>query len=67
MIHGQTGLRLPLVHHLVEERVLDFGPRMPCDVASADGDLDRLPGPDVHAQLTEPAAHPAGEPDRHGG
>ena len=54
MIHRQAGLRLPLVHHLVQQRVLHLGPRVPRDVATADRDLDRLPGAEVHAELAEP-------------
>lgn len=34
------------------------------DVATAEGDLYRPPGSDIHAQLTEPSLHPAREPYR---
>jgi hypothetical protein len=33
-------------------------------MASAHGQLDRPAGPDIHRELTQPAAHSAGEPDR---
>lgn len=64
VIYGDAGLRLPLMHHLVQQRVLHLGPGVARDVATADGDLQRPPGSDIHAQLTEPSPHPAGEPDR---
>ena len=64
VIHRDAGLRLPLMHHLVQQRVLHLGPAMAGDVATTDGDLDRPPGPDLHAQLAEPRPHPAGEPER---
>jgi hypothetical protein len=64
MIDWQPGFRLPLVHHLVQQRVLDFCPTMPSDMLSAERELDRPTGPDIHGELSQPAAHPAGEPDR---
>jgi hypothetical protein len=64
VIHRDAGLRLPLMHHLVQQGVLHLGPGVARDVATADGDLQRRPGPDIHAQLTEPSPHPAGETDR---
>jgi hypothetical protein len=33
-------------------------------MASAHGQLDRPAGPNIHRELSQPAAHPAGEPDR---
>ena len=33
-------------------------------MASAHRELDRPVGPDIHGQLSQPAAHPTGEPDR---
>ena len=62
-----AGLVLPLVHHLVQQRLLHLAPPMPRDVPPADGDLDRLPAADVHAQLAESRPHPAGESDGQGG
>ena len=41
VIHRSTGLRLPLVHHLVQQGVLHFLPQVAGDVAPADRDLDR--------------------------
>jgi hypothetical protein len=52
------------MHHLVQQSVLHLGPAMAGDVPTADGDLNRPPGSDIHAQLTEPRPHPAREPDR---
>jgi hypothetical protein len=56
--------RLPLVHHLVEHGVLHFGPGMAQHVAPADRDLARPAAPDIHHDLTEAGAHPAGQSDR---
>ena len=64
MIDSEPVLGLPLVHHLVEHRVLDLGPRVPSEVPAADRDLQWLPGPDFHGQLAQPGAHAAGQPDR---
>ena len=64
VVHRETGLRLPLMHHLVQQGVLHLGPGVAGDVATADGDLHRSPGSDLHAQLAEPRPHPAREPDR---
>jgi hypothetical protein len=64
VIHREAGLRLPLMHHLVQQGVLHLDPGMARDVATAEGDLYRPPGSDIHAQLTEPSPHPAREPDR---
>src|SRR5947207_13238628 len=66
VVHRQTTLRLPLVHHLVQHGVLDLGPRMAENVAAADGDLGGPAGPEIHRQLAQPGAHPAGPPDGDG-
>ena len=66
VVHGQPGLGLPLVHHLVQHGVLHLGPRMAQQVAAADRDLERPAGVEVDGQLAEPGAHPAGETDRDG-
>jgi hypothetical protein len=60
----QFGLGLPLVHHLVQQRVLDLSPTVPGDMLPAQGELERPTGPDIHRELAQPPAHPAGEPDR---
>jgi hypothetical protein len=52
------------MHHLVQQCVLHLGPGVAGDVATADGDLHRSAGSDIHAQLAEPGPHPAREPDR---
>ena len=64
MIDPEPTLRLPLVHHLVQHRVLDLGPRVSGEVPAADRDLQRLAGANLHCQLTQPGAHAAGQPDR---
>src|SRR5438093_5388393 len=64
MIHPQPGLRLPLMDHLVEHRVLDFQPRMPEEMAPADRDLDRSLGPEIHAQLAQAGSHSPRDPQR---
>jgi hypothetical protein len=64
MIDPEPGLRLPLVHHFMEHGVLDLWPRMSSQVTSADRNLQRPPGPDLHRQLTQPGPHPARKADR---
>ena len=61
MIDGEPVLGLPLVYHLVQQRVLHFGPRMSGYVAAADRDLEWAAGPQVHRQLAEPGAHASRE------
>jgi hypothetical protein len=39
VIHPQTGFCLPLMNHLVQQRVLDLRPRMPIEMATADADF----------------------------
>jgi hypothetical protein len=58
MIDRQTGLRLPLVHHLVQHGVLHLGPRVPGHVPPAQGDLERVPVPEIDAELPQAAPHP---------
>jgi hypothetical protein len=64
VVHRKAGFSLPLVHHLVQQGMLDLGPRVPGDMAAADRDFQRPAGVKVNAQLTEPAAHSTREPDR---
>jgi hypothetical protein len=64
VVHREAGLRLPLVHHLMQQGVLHLGPGVAGDVATTDGDLDRPPGPELNAQLAESRPHPAREPER---
>jgi hypothetical protein len=52
------------MNHLVQQGVLDLGPRMAGDVPPADRDLQRASRPDVHAQLPQPRPHASREPDR---
>jgi hypothetical protein len=63
VIDAKAALRLPLVHHFVQHRVLDLGPGMPGQVPPADCDLQRLAGPNLNRQLTQPGPHAAGQPD----
>jgi hypothetical protein len=64
MIDSKPGLSLPLVHHLVQQRVLDFCPTVPGDMLPAQGKLHRPAGPDIHGELPQAAAHSPGEPNR---
>jgi hypothetical protein len=52
------------MHHLVQHRVLDFGPGVPSDVPAANRDLVRAPGLKIDRELAEPAPHAARESDR---
>ena len=63
MIHREAGFGLPLMHHLVEQRLPHTGPAVPLEVTPADTDRDGLAGAPVQPKLAQPAAHPAGEPD----
>src|ERR1051325_7784863 len=57
-------LGLPLVHHLVQERLRYAGPALGVDRAAAQRDLGalaRLGGP----EFAQPPAHPRREPDLH--
>src|SRR3954454_5612199 len=62
MVDLLAGLSLPLVHHLVQQGVLDLAPIMPPDVSPTHTDFFGLPVL-VHHQLTETALHPAGKPN----
>jgi hypothetical protein len=64
VVHRQAGLGLPLVHHFVQHRMLDFRPVVTRQMAPAERDLDRPPALQVHRQLTEPDPHATGDPDR---
>ena len=63
MIDPKPGLGLPLMDHLVQQGVLHLGPRVPCEMAPADGDAKRAAGADLHCQLSQAGAHPAREPN----
>src|ERR1041385_8979875 len=57
-------LGLPLVHHLVEQRLRYAGPSVGVEGPAAQrdlGPLTRLGGP----EFAQPAAHPRREPDLH--
>jgi hypothetical protein len=64
MIYRHAGLRLPLVHHLVEHRVLDLSPWMACDVPPAQGYFRRLTSAVVDRELTKTPFHPVRDPNR---
>jgi hypothetical protein len=63
MVDPQTGLRLPLVHHLVQQRVLNFDPIVPLDMPPAERELEGPAGSDVNGQLSQATAHAGGEPN----
>ena len=65
MIDCETTLILPLVHHLVQQRVHCFFPSVAADVTTADDDLrlaSLLSAPGV---VAEPTFHPARNADGH--
>ena len=64
MIDLHPGFRLPLVYHLVKQRMLHFRPVVSPDVVSADANFPRLAGLGIYRQLTQSALHPARETDR---
>jgi hypothetical protein len=64
MIHSKPGFGLPLVHHLVQQGVLDLGPWVPRDVTPTDGDIERAAGLDLDRELAQTGAHAARKPDR---
>ena len=63
VIDSNSGLGLPLMHHLVQHGMLDLEPRVASDVTPADSDLQRTTRPNVHRHLAQAGAHTAGEPD----
>jgi hypothetical protein len=63
VIYAQSALRLPLVHHLVQQRVLDLGPGMTSEMPATDSDLQRPARPNLNRQLTQPGPHAAGQTD----
>jgi hypothetical protein len=64
VVDPEPGLRLPLVHHLVQQGVLDFGPGVPRQVAATHRDLRGAAGAEIGGELSQPGAHPARQPDR---
>jgi hypothetical protein len=64
MIHSQPRLGLPLVHHLMQQGVLDLGPRVPIEVSPAHTDFFCPASHKVHRELAQAALHPAGDPNR---
>jgi hypothetical protein len=64
VVHWQARFRLPLVHHLVQHRVLDLSPRMPIEVSPAQSDLCSAARLRVHRKLSQTALHTIGDPNR---
>jgi len=58
VVYTEPSFRLPLVHHLVQERVLYLRPGMPGDVSAADDDLVGAAGLEINLELTQAASHP---------
>ena len=63
MVNTQSGFRLPLMHHLVQHRLLDLGPGMPGEMPPAQPDLERIAGLQIDGELPQAGAHPAGQPN----
>jgi hypothetical protein len=59
MVNPKPRLRLPLMHHLVQEGVLHLGPIVSQDMPPADSNFLRLTGIPVCGKLAQPALHPA--------
>src|SRR5881392_3608594 len=62
MIHDQPLLVLPLMHHLVQQRVQRFLPSIAADVATAEHDL-RLTALTRWTVVAQPAPHASGNAD----
>src|SRR6185503_16241799 len=65
VIDGVSGLVLPLVHHLVQQRVQRFLPPVPPQVPPADRDLRRL-ARGAYGVVPQPAPHAPRYADRNG-
>ena len=61
VVHGEPSFALPLVDHLMEQRVLRFLPPIVSEVPHADGDFHRSILP-VQRQLSQLPAHLARDP-----
>jgi hypothetical protein len=59
MVNRLAGLILPLVHHLVNERLDRLAPSVTPNVSSADRDLPSLAGRIAMSVMPEPALHPS--------
>jgi hypothetical protein len=64
MVNPKSRLRLPLMHHLVQEGVLHLRPIMPQEMPPADSNFPRLTSVPVGGKLAQPALHPAGQANR---
>src|SRR5881394_2913950 len=62
MIHHESLLVLPLMHHLVQQRVQRFFPSIAADVATAEHDL-RLAALTRRTVVAQPAPHAPGNAD----
>ena len=63
MVQGMPVFRLPLMHHLVQQRVARGIPAISPDMAPGEDDLDRGAA-SRRSQLAESAPHPIGNADR---
>lgn len=59
MIHSESAFILPLMDHLVNQRVYRLVPSMSSDVTTTYHDLGALPGRIPVSVMSEPALHPA--------
>jgi hypothetical protein len=59
VIYRETALGLPLVYHLMQQRLLYLSPWVPGNVAAADRDLYWTARLEVYGQLSQAGAHAA--------
>jgi len=65
VVERQPRFALPLVHHLVEQRLRRRRPAVPAHVSSGEGDLAGAPFV-IHPEFAQTGAHPVGDRDREG-
>src|SRR6185437_3022853 len=63
VVERMAMLRLPLVHHLVQQRMHHLRPWVTADMGAADGDVGRLTGGGGRGVLAQPASHTARHAD----
>src|SRR5215510_1314357 len=61
MVNWLGVLGLPLVDHLVEQCLFRLAIAIPPDMAPAQADLHRGPGPPIESDLAQPALHATGD------
>src|SRR5687768_13205394 len=62
VIDRHAALVLPLMHHLVQQRLQRFVPAVPAQVAATDRDFRRIPGLGGRGVVAQPRTHAAGHP-----